>query len=82
MNDLQSLMSFFGWVSVINIAFLVLASVMLMAMKDNLSALHGTMFGLPENEIKLMYFKYLAYYKILIFVFALSPYLALRVMLS
>lgn len=82
MNDLQQLMIFFGWASVINIAFLALAAVLLMVMKDAISVLHGKMFGVPENEVRLMYFKYLAYYKILIFAFALSPYMALRIMLS
>lgn len=78
MNDLQQLMTFFGWASVINIAFLAFAAVLLVIMKGSISALHGKMFGVPENEVRLMYFKYLAYYKILIFVFVLSPYMIWR----
>jgi hypothetical protein len=39
------------------------------------------MFGLDDTDLSRAYFQYLAQYKILIFVFNLMPYLALRIML-
>jgi hypothetical protein len=39
------------------------------------------MFDLAEADLSRAYFQYLAQYKILIFVFNLMPYLALRIIL-
>ena len=39
------------------------------------------MFGVDEADLPGIYFRYIAQYKILIFVFNLMPYLALRIML-
>jgi hypothetical protein len=39
------------------------------------------MFGLEDADLSRAYFQYLAQYKILVFVFNLMPYLALRIML-
>ncbi|GAC17002.1 hypothetical protein GARC_0020 [Paraglaciecola arctica BSs20135] len=38
------------------------------------------MFGIPENELAIVYFNYLANYKTLSFVFTIAPYLALKIM--
>ena len=37
------------------------------------------MFGVPAQDVRIVYFKYLAHYKIAILIFNLAPYLALRV---
>jgi hypothetical protein len=50
-------------------------------MRGTISKIHGNMFGLEEAELSRAYFQYLAQYKILLFVFNLMPYLALRIML-
>jgi len=38
------------------------------------------MFGIPEEELPMVYFKYLANYKIITFVLIVAPYLALKIM--
>jgi hypothetical protein len=79
MNNLQQLIDFFGWMLVVNIGFLILFSLMLVVMKNTISAIHGKMFNVYEGELKIIYIKYLANYKILIIVFNLVPYIALKI---
>ena len=70
---------FLAWCTVINFALLILASIALWAMRDFAARVHGAMFGLPQMVLNEQYFQYLAQYKILIIVFNLVPYLALRI---
>ena len=44
--------------------------------------IHRKMFGLSEEVLSKEYFRYLANYKIAIFIFNLVPYLALRIVIS
>ena len=69
-----------GWSTVINIAVLMFASLALIVARGMMVSIHGKMFGLDEKDLSLAYFNYLANYKILIFVFNLVPYIALRLM--
>ena len=46
--------------------------------RDIFAALHAKMLGLDQAAVKQGYFNYLANYKILIFITALMPYLALK----
>tara|TARA_R110000850_G_scaffold62777_10_gene142509 strand:- start:1739 stop:2029 length:291 start_codon:yes stop_codon:yes gene_type:complete len=70
---------FLGWCTVINSGLLILSSIMLIVMKGAVSSMHARMFGIDEESVKAVYFKYLGYYKLLILVFNLAPYLALRI---
>lgn len=79
MNNMQQLIDFFGWMSVINIGFLLLFSLILMVIKDTISVIHAKMFSVSAEEFKIIYIKYLANYKLLIFVFNLVPYLSLKI---
>lgn len=42
-------------------------------------AMHSKMFGLEEKELGSLYFRFLAYYKIVVIAFNLVPYFALRI---
>ena len=79
--DIEQLTIFLGWVSVINIAFLIASSLLIVMLKHPISRMHAKMFSLKEEDVLKMYFQYLGRFKILIIAFNLAPYLALRVML-
>jgi len=81
MNSLETLVTFLAWCTTINLAGLVLTSLLLMAFRRPVAGLHAGMFGLSEADISRAYFQYLAQYKIAFVVFNLAPYLALRIML-
>ena len=74
------LTTFFGWTTVLHLGFLTVTTLILMVFRDPLAALHASLLGLNEAEVKRGYFSYLANYKILIFVTSLMPYLALKLM--
>ena len=80
MITLETLTTFLGWCSVINITILLLTTFLLIGFKDLVSKVHGKMFGLNQQSIPLIYFNYLGNYKIAIFIFNLVPYLALKIM--
>ena len=81
MASMETLAAFLGWCTLINMGMLMFASLMLVSMRGTISKIHGNMFGLEEADLSRAYFQYLAQYKILLFVFNLMPYLALRIML-
>ena len=66
--SLTQLTELLGWVSVLNISVLILATVLLTGMKKTLLSIHSRMFGIPEGEIAVCYFTCLANYKTLTFV--------------
>ena len=80
MITLQKLTELLGWSSIINMVFLLLALVLLTTMKDRLVAIHKRMFRLSDEDLSRAYFQYLGQYKMLIFVFNLVPYVALKIM--
>ena len=80
MNSLEALKEFLGWCSVINIGILLASTAMLGLMRGPISKIHTKMFGLSEVNLSSVYFQYLGYYKILILVLNLVPYIALVIM--
>jgi hypothetical protein len=79
MQDPETLTTFFGWCSVINIVMLCAATLMLTTMRDFISGIHGKMTGLGQPELSIAYFQYLANYKIAIVMLNLVPYIALKI---
>lgn len=75
---LDQLTTFFGWMAILNIAYLALASLVIMAAPGWLTGLHQRWFGMAPHDLKMFYFKWLAQYKIATLIFAVAPYLALR----
>ena len=74
----ESLIQFFGWCTVINLAMLLLATLVLVPMRASISGIHAKMFGLQEAEMSRAYVQYLSQYKVAIFIFNLVPYIALK----
>lgn len=77
--DTETLTKLFAWMTVLNTGFLLFATVMLWALRDWATGVHGAMFALADDDLRRSYFEYLSRYKILILVFNLAPYIALRI---
>ncbi len=78
MMTIEQLTGFLGWCTLINVGVLLLATVMLILIKDFTTRVHAGLFDLEKRVLEEQYFQYLAQYKILILVFNLVPYIALR----
>ena len=76
---MEQLTTLFGWCSVINIGLLILSSVTILAMRGPIVKMHSKMFSLSEEDLSRAYFQYLAQFKIVVLVFNLVPYIALKI---
>lgn len=77
---LNEVANFLGWCTLINTGILVFSTIMLIVAGNFAIGLHGRMFKMDQTELRKSYFNYLANYKLLILVFNLVPYLALRIL--
>jgi hypothetical protein len=80
MSTTIQLTEFLGWASILNIALLCLSTLIFMLMRATVTRMHSKMFSIPESELPLVYFKFLANYKLLIWVFCLVPYISMKCM--
>jgi hypothetical protein len=80
MYSMETITAFLGWCTVINIAILAIATIGIITMRGFVSRIHASLFDLDQAALSRAYFQYLANYKIMIFIFNLVPYLALKVM--
>ncbi len=78
--SIEQVTAFFGWCSVINIGFLWFTALMLIFAGDWAKGIHSRMFKVKKEDLGNMYFNYLAYMKLLIIVFNVVPWLALKIM--
>ncbi|MEE8240353.1 MAG: hypothetical protein V3R16_03715 [Nitrospirales bacterium] len=80
MSSLETLRTFLGWCTVINLAMLIIVSLFVGPGHGMITGIHGQMFGLSEGDLLRAYFQYVANYKIAWLVFNLVPYFALLLM--
>ena len=78
MSSLDTLTTFFGWCTVINLAMLLLATLVLVPMRASISGIHARMFGLEEAEMSRAYVQYLSQDKVARGSFIRFPYIALK----
>jgi len=76
---LGAIQEILGWCTIINFGLLLLTSIALSSMRDTIVRVHSKMYSLSEQDLSRAYFQYLAQYKIVIIVFNLAPYIALRI---
>jgi len=80
MITVSQLTELLGWASILNVGVLLFAGIILILLRSFTASIHSKMFGIPEGELAIIYFKYLANYKSLSFVFIIAPYIALKIM--
>ena len=76
---IEILEKFFLWMTVINFAILAFYSLVLLFAKSFIYRLNGMWFKMTEEKISSSLYKTLAFYKIIVIVFNLVPYIALRI---
>ena len=79
---LKTLKTFFFWMTVINFLILVISTVGVVALTQEMKVIHSQMFHVPSDELSQIYLEYLAWYKLLWMIFNLVPYISLRIMLA
>ncbi|MCX4193653.1 DUF6868 family protein [Methylophaga sp. OBS1] len=76
--EIASLIALFGWMTVINFALLIFSTLILTMFRTAVIRVHTRVTGLEENALKPVYLYFLGFYKVLIILFNLVPYLALK----
>ena len=77
---IDTLTTFLGWCSVINIGVLLFSTLMMIVVRDFAIKLHSSLFGVNPKELPLIYLQYLGNFKIAIIILNIVPYIALKVM--
>ena len=80
MITLSQLTEILGWASLINITYLVFATIVIAFIRGAISSIHGKLFRLNGKELDSKYFDFLSNYKIMTLVFIVAPYIALKIM--
>ena len=78
MINLEVLTAIFGWCAVINIALLLFSSLWVTVFREFTKRVHSALMQVDESELNAYYFQYLGNYKLLVLVFNIVPYIALR----
>ncbi|MEM9424475.1 MAG: DUF6868 family protein [Spirochaetota bacterium] len=79
MGNISQITSFLGWCSVINIAMLSVASLMVLAFREGITNFHSKISGIPQPDLARLYLQLLGIYKLGTFLFNIVPYIALQV---
>jgi len=69
----------FGWCALINIGFLLWWGLAILLFHDFIYRMHSKWFKMPVEDFDRIHYIGLAFYKIIVIVFALVPYLAMRI---
>lgn len=80
MTNVQAWTTFFGWLTIVNMAVYIFSVLMLWLMRDFAYRLNARLFGISEEQVAKSSFNYIAAYKLLIIVFCFAPWLALKLM--
>ena len=76
--DIAELANFLAWCSVINYGVLIIWFTIFAVAHDWLHLTHGKWFELSAKQFDIVNYGGMGLYKLLIFLFNLSPYIALR----
>ncbi len=76
--DLPQLTSFLGYLTIINTAIAGVSFLVLLLLQRPALAIHKKISGLTEQQLWQIYFHFFGQLKILILLFNLGPYLALK----
>jgi len=75
--DIDSIRAFFMWCTILNVALLVLSSLLCVCAADWVYRIHNKWFSISRETFNVAIYSFLGLYKVLVFVFSLIPYIAL-----
>ena len=78
--NINEVMAFLGWCTTINIGLLVYGLVMLKLFPNLTYRVQRAFVDISQEDFELVMYKSLAYFKLTIIVFNVTPYLVLRIL--
>jgi len=80
MVSLSELETLLGWCLAINVGIMIFQFVIVLSLKSFVTSHHAKLFGLDETAVRQEHFRCFSIYKILVIIFNIAPYLALKIM--
>lgn len=80
MTSIQTLATFFGWCTVINLVLIVVVFLLFGVFHEFLGRVMAKFFGVGEESVKETLLRAMMEYRVLFFVFNVVPYAALKIM--
>jgi hypothetical protein len=80
MASLESLTTFFGWLTVVNVGIYILTALGVVAFRKLMVSMNTRMFGISEEHVMATAFAYVGNFKLAIILLAFAPWLALTLM--
>ena len=77
--DIDSITAFFMWCTILNVALLLLSSLICLCAGDWVYRIHSKWFSISRETFNVAIYSFIGLYKIFIFVFVLIPYIALLI---
>ena len=77
---METVTTFFGWCTVINVGLLLLAGAVWVTLKKAVVAFVAPLFGVTDAELKVEFLRILLQYRAAIVLFNLVPWVALKIM--
>ena len=81
MHDLETLATFLGWCTVLNIVVVILMHIVIGILRDFIGEVAEGIFGVTQEQTNVTLLRVVAQYRIAIAMFNLVPYIALKIML-
>ncbi len=78
--NIEQATEFFKWVTIINVGLFMVNAVLIILMTKLVCKMHGKMFGVSKENISIVLYSWLGFYKIMILVFNIVPFVALIIM--
>lgn len=77
----DQILSFFQWMTIINISILVISFVLFTAFKKTVYGYHSRLFGIDESQVAVISYQYFGIYRLLVIVFNIVPYVTLYIII-
>ena len=80
MNSIETLATFFGWCTVINIGIILLGVLLASVAHEPLGKLNAKIFGVTTEEAKVTFFRVFQQYRLAVAILNVVPYIVLKIM--
>ncbi len=77
--DIQILIRFFMWCTIINAGLMILSTVLWLIASDLIYKMHGKMYPMPRETFNAVFYSFMGVFKIFIFIFNFVPWIALLI---
>jgi len=77
--DIETVTRFFMWCTILNVALLVLSSLICVCAGDWVYRIHSKWFPIPRETFNVAIYSFLGFFKIVFIVFNVVPYVALLI---